>query len=124
MTRALVVDDSRAMRMVLTRILTESGFDVLQAGDGRQALETIDREAGSIKLVLVDWNMPNLNGLDFVKCVRARPDLRGLLLLMVTTETEPEQMIRALNAGVDEYVMKPFTREALEDKLRLLGVLQ
>jgi two-component system chemotaxis response regulator CheY len=122
--KALVVDDSRAMRLILSKALTGWGFDVAQAPDGKQALETMDREGGSIQLVLVDWNMPELSGLEFVQRVRARPVFKDVRLVMVTTETEMEQMARALEAGADEYVMKPFTKEAVQDKLRLLGVLE
>jgi two-component system chemotaxis response regulator CheY len=118
MTRALVVDDSRAMRMILSRTLAESGFDVLQAADGKEALATMEREGASIGLVLVDWNMPELTGLEFVERVRAKPAFNSVRLVMVTTETEIEQMVRALDAGANEYLMKPFTREAVVDKVR------
>jgi two-component system chemotaxis response regulator CheY len=122
--KALVVDDSRAIRMILSKTLTESGFDVAQAPDGRQALKTMEREGGSIHLVLVDWNMPEMSGLEFVQWVRTRSAFDHVRLVMVTTETEMEQMARALEAGADEYVMKPFTKEVVQDKLRLLGVLE
>jgi len=123
MSRALVVDDSRAMRMILSRTLAQSGFEILQAANGREALEIMDREGSSIGLVLLDWNMPELTGIEVVEKLRAQSALNGTRLVMVTTETEVEQMARALEAGADEYVMKPFTREAVEDKLRLIGVL-
>jgi two-component system chemotaxis response regulator CheY len=123
MSRALVVDDSRAMRMILSRTLAQSGFEVLQAANGREALEIMDREGSSMSLVLLDWNMPELTGIEVVEQVRAQSAFNGVRLVMVTTETEIEQMARALEAGADEYVMKPFTREAVEDKLRLIGVL-
>ena len=123
MSRALVVDDSRAMRMILSRTLTESGFEVVQAANGREALEIMDREGASIGLVLLDWNMPEITGIEVVEKLRAQSAFNGVRLVMVTTETEIEQMARALEAGADEYVMKPFTREAVEDKLRLIGML-
>jgi two-component system chemotaxis response regulator CheY len=78
----------------------------------------------TLSVILVDWNMPEMNGLDFVKTIRADPRYREVPLMMVTTETEIEQMYRALEAGANEYVMKPFTDEVIADKLRLLGVLQ
>lgn len=77
-----------------------------------------------LSVILVDWNMPEMNGLDFVKAIRADPKYCDVPLMMVTTETEIEQMYRALEAGANEYVMKPFTDEVIADKLRLLGVLQ
>ena len=123
MSRALVVDDSRAMRAILSRALVESGFEVVQAANGREAIETMDREGLSIHLVLLDWNMPEISGIEVLEKLRSRSELSGVRMVMVTTETEIEQMARALEAGADEYVMKPFTREALEDKLRLIGML-
>ncbi len=124
MHKALVVDDSRAVRIILSRILAESGFDVVAAADGKEALALMDREAGGLQLVMVDWNMPELSGLEFVRAVRARPEFNGVRLLMATTETEIEQMARALEAGADEYLMKPFAPEAVQDKLRLLGMME
>ncbi len=124
MNTALVVDDSRAMRMILSRTLTESGFEVLQAADGKAALDQMERSGGSFQLVMVDWNMPELSGLDFVLAVRSRPEFNSVRVMMVTTETEIEQMSRALDAGADEYLMKPFTPDAIKDKLRLLGMAE
>jgi two-component system chemotaxis response regulator CheY len=123
MPKALVVDDSRAMRMILSKTLAQSGFDVVQAANGREALETMEREGAAIGLVLLDWNMPEVSGIEVVERLRSQSAFKGVRLVMVTTETEIEQMARALEAGADEYVMKPFTREAVEDKLRLIGVL-
>ncbi len=123
MTRAMVVDDSRAMRMILSRTLAESGFEVLQAANGREALDRMERD-GAFQLVMVDWNMPEMSGLEFIRAVRARPEFRTVRLFMVTTETEIEQMTRALDAGADEYLMKPFTPDSVRDKLRLLGLAE
>ena len=118
---ALVIDDSRAMRMILRRILTDCGFDVLEAGDGAEALEVVRR--GPVpQLALIDWNMPVMNGLEFVCAVRANREWRDMTLMMVTTESEHGQIVRALAAGAHEYVIKPFTFEAILDKLSLLGL--
>ena len=124
MTRTMVVDDSRAMRMILGRALRDAGFEVLEASSGREALERLEQEGPSFRLVLVDWNMPGLTGLEFVEQVRRQPAWNGVRLLMVTTETGVDQITRALTAGADEYVMKPFAKEALTDKLRLLGLIE
>jgi two-component system chemotaxis response regulator CheY len=118
--QAMVVDDSKAIRMILSRSLSEMGYDVCSAADGAEALSLM-REG--ISLILVDWNMPRMNGLDFVKQLRADPRYSPVTVMMVTTETEVEQMVKALEAGANEYVMKPFTKEIIEDKLRLLGLL-
>lgn len=109
--------------MILGRTLSRFGYEVFSAANGRDALDLIDRSGLEPSVVLVDWNMPEMNGLDFVKSLRAMPKYRNVPLMMVTTETEIEQMYRALEAGADEYVMKPFTDEVIADKLRILGVL-
>lgn len=124
MKKALVVDDSRAMRMVLQKTLGQFGFDVVQASNGREALDVMSSQAGAVGLVLVDWNMPEMTGLEFVQSLRGQPAFDSVQLMMVTTETEMEQVSAALEAGANEYVMKPFTHEAIEDKLRILGVIQ
>lgn len=122
--QALVIDDSRTMRMVLARQLQQLGYEVLQAGDGQEAIEVLEsrKDDGLPVLATVDWNMPVMNGLDFVKAVRADTGLRDLTLMMVTTEAEHGQIVRALAAGAHEYLIKPFTSEALVDKLDYLGL--
>ncbi len=124
MAKAMVIDDSRAMRMILANTLSELGFEVCQAGNGTEALAVAERENGKISLFLVDWNMPEMDGLEFIKRVRSDPRYSTVPLMMVTTETEMQQMIIALEAGANEYVMKPFTKEIIADKLRLVGALQ
>ena len=118
--KALVVDDSRAMRTILKRALVGSGFDVVEAKDGEDALEQL-RHRGPMDLALVDWNMPVMTGYELICEVRAKPELNAMSIMMVTTETETEQVTRALEAGANEYLMKPFTEDALREKLLLLG---
>lgn len=122
MPKALVVDDSRAIRMILSRTLKELGFDVREATNGKEALAVIEAEGTDLTLLLADWNMPEMNGMDLLKQVRQRPDLSSLTVVMVTTETELDHMAAALEAGANEYVMKPFTTEILVEKLQLVGV--
>ena len=119
--KALVVDDSRAIRLILSHIMRELGFEVAEARHGREALQHLQLHADT-SVALVDWNMPEMNGFDLVVAVRQDERLRGTRLMMVTTEAEMAQMSRALEAGADEYVMKPFTKDVIEDKLRLLGL--
>jgi two-component system chemotaxis response regulator CheY len=95
---------------------------VCQAANGREALVAAN-ESPKLDLFLVDWNMPEMNGLEFVKHIRATPRFAQTPLMMVTTETETSQMVAALEAGANEYVMKPFTKEIIQDKLRLIGAL-
>ncbi|MBX7100404.1 MAG: response regulator [Myxococcaceae bacterium] len=118
--KALVVDDSRAIRIILRKALAVEGFEVLEAADGRQALAELSK-SGPIDLALVDWNMPIMNGYELIKEVRAKPDLDRMAIMMVTTETEAAQVQRALEAGANEYVMKPVTPDVLKEKLLLLG---
>lgn len=121
--RALVIDDSRTMRMVLARQLTQLGFEVFEAGDGQQALDALGACGADLPvLATVDWNMPVMDGLSFVQSVRTRPHWRAITLLMVTTEAEHGQIVRALAAGAHEYLIKPFSPDALVDKLDLLGL--
>jgi two-component system chemotaxis response regulator CheY len=119
--RALVVDDSRAVRIIIREILREMGAEVVEAGDGRQALEQL-RQNPEVELILVDWNMPVMDGLEFIRVVRSQHCYDGVRIVMVTTETESEQVTRALNAGANEYVMKPFNKEVLVAKLGLLDI--
>lgn len=121
-SRALVVDDSRAMRSILTKILARLGFDVLQATDGVEAIATL-ATSPRVQLVLSDWNMPEMDGLQFVKTLRANPKFADVVVVMVTAETHTKQMLTALSAGANEYIMKPFTAEMVEEKLRMLQVV-
>ena len=120
--RALVIDDSRAMRRIVTNILEGLGYEVRDAGDGRQGLDVLD-EGWVPELATVDWNMPVMDGLQFVFAVRANPAFRQVTLMMVTTESETGQIVKALAAGAHEYLIKPFTADAMRDKLALLGLL-
>jgi two-component system chemotaxis response regulator CheY len=119
--QALVIDDSRATRRIVGLYLKELGFDILEAGDGQQALDALV-EHGLPDVVMVDWNMPVMNGLDFIKAVRADKANRDLPIIMLTTETEMERMALAFLAGVNEYIMKPFSRTMIEEKLSILGI--
>jgi len=118
--RALVVDDSRAIRVILRQMLAELGYEVSEARHGREALLHLQGHPDT-GVALIDWNMPEMNGLELVEAVRADARLAHVKLMMVTTETEMAQMARALEAGADEYVMKPFTKAVIDAKLRLIG---
>ena len=119
--RALVIDDSRAVRAFIRPILRELNLDVAEAGNGQEGLDRL-QEHPDIGIVLVDWNMPVMDGLQFIQKVRADKSFDSVRIIMVTTETESEQMNRAMAAGANEYVMKPFTRDVLIAKLSLMDV--
>lgn len=118
---ALVVDDSKAMRMVLKKIMSEVGYEVSEAGDGSEALIRL-KEIDGVDLMLVDWNMPIMNGLEFVRAVRENSTYDEVPLMMVTTEDGMDKIVEALEAGANEYVMKPFTPESIIEKLEILGL--
>jgi two-component system chemotaxis response regulator CheY len=120
--RALVVDDSRAIRSIIGKAVRELGFEVHEAGHGGEALAKLG-ELGKVDLMLVDWNMPEMNGFDFLVAARQNPAWKDTVIMMVTTETEMSQMQRALEAGANEYVMKPFTVDILRAKLQLVGLV-
>jgi two-component system chemotaxis response regulator CheY len=103
-------------------MLAEIGLEADEAGDGRQALAVLSR-TGAPDVVLIDWNMPEMDGLELVRSLRAERAYDGVPLVMVTTESEMERVLVALEAGANEYLMKPFTREGLLSKLELLGVV-
>ena len=120
--KALIVDDSKAIRIILGRILRELGYEVCEAVDGNDALKVIESEKAAVHLVLADWNMPEMNGLDLVKHLRQNPELSSLKVIMVTTETEVDHIVSALEAGANEYVMKPFTKDIIRGKLEMVGI--
>jgi two-component system, chemotaxis family, chemotaxis protein CheY len=120
---ALVVDDSAIIRKIVTGYLTKWGFEVTQACNGSEALDSLKAMVRA-DLVLLDWNMPVMDGLSFVRAVRAEECYADLPLMMMTTNTEMENVAEALEAGANEYLMKPFTGEMMREKLELLGFLE
>jgi len=121
--KAIVIDDSRAIRTILGGMLREMSFETSEACNGKEALLCL-RANDPPALALLDWNMPEMNGYEFLKRVRANRSFDKMRIIMVTTETEITQVERALEAGADEYVMKPFTRDVIREKLQLLGVIE
>jgi len=119
--KALVVDDSRAMRSILKRAMSDNGFEVMEADNGRHALDYVGAN-GPVDVVLVDWNMPEMNGLEFVSRVRAESKYDHMRLIIVSIESDQNHVQEALAAGCDEYLMKPFSDQALSDKLEMLGL--
>jgi two-component system chemotaxis response regulator CheY len=119
--RALVVDDSRSMRTIILKQLKELGFEVYEAENGQQAMSRL-HEVKNIHLVLLDWNMPEMDGLEVLSLIRSEPSYKDVRVMMVTTESEMSRVATALDAGASEYLMKPFDREALLEKLILLGL--
>jgi two-component system chemotaxis response regulator CheY len=119
---ALIVDDSTTMRMILKAHLKKLGFEVTEAVNGRDALDRL-KAMVTADLVMVDWNMPEMDGLDFVRAVRTEAVYASLPMMMVTTNTDRSHVQQALEAGANEYIMKPFTADMIREKLDLLGLL-
>ena len=118
--RALVIDDASAMRELLRMMLEATGFEVQEAVDGQDGLERL-AAMECPDLVLVDWNMPRMNGLQFVEALRADSAYDSARVMLVTSESQIDHVLSAIQAGANEYIMKPFTPESLRDKLTILG---
>ncbi|MEN3038898.1 MAG: response regulator [Candidatus Kryptonium sp.] len=119
MKRALIVDDSKAIRQIERKYLEELGFYVLEAENGEEALQILN-ENSDIDLILLDWHMPIMNGYEFLKKMRENPAYSHIKVMMVTTENQQKSVIDAIMAGANEYLMKPFDKEMLETKIKYL----
>lgn len=120
-TRILVVDDMSTMRKVVSKILKEIGFtDITEAADGIQAWEAVNTAQSPFGLIISDWNMPNCTGIDLLKRVRADQRVKKTPFVLVTAEAEQHQVAAAVTAGVDQYVVKPFSKDQLQTKLESL----
>ena len=120
--RAFVIDDSRSIRSLLAKILKDLEIEVTQAVNGKDALDRLEEEEAAPDLIFVDLNMPTIDGFEFLKRVRQQDAYEETRIVVVTNETDMERIVNVLEAGADEYVMKPFTKDVIVDKLGLLGV--
>ncbi|HIZ89678.1 MAG: response regulator [Mucispirillum sp.] len=112
----ITVDDSSTMRRIIKNTLQKLGFEtILEAGNGLEALEVMSKN--KVDMIVTDWNMPEMDGLTFVKAVRAKDEYKDLPILMITTEAAKEDILTALRSGVNNYVVKPFTPETLQEKV-------
>lgn len=114
----LVVDDSATMRRIVINSLQRIGYsDTVEAGDGQEALAKFD---ASVNFIITDWNMPNMSGTEFTKVLRSRPDGANVPVLMVTARSVKEDILTAMEAGVNNYIVKPFTPQVLKEKIDAL----
>ncbi len=120
--KAIILDDSRTMRRLLSNYIAEFASDIVEAEDGMVGLEQLEKNA-PLDLALVDWDMPRMNGLEFVEAVRANPSYAEMKRLMVTSHNTLEDMGEVLMAGAADFLMKPMTEEMIRDKLQILGVI-
>jgi len=119
--RALIVDDSRAARMFIGRAVRSLGYTTVEAEHGLAALELL-AQIDRVDVMLVDWNMPVMDGLEFVKEVRKKREFSAIPILMISSESDPKMMARALIAGTDDYIVKPVDAEVLSERLAALGI--
>ena len=120
--KVLIIDDSRATRSMIRMMIQKIGPETCEAENGKEALDVL-KQNWPLELALVDWNMPVMSGYEFICEVRKNPTYNDLKLMMVTTETELEQVVKAMEAGANEYLMKPFTKDMIEEKLNILGLV-
>ena len=121
MKRCLIVDDSKVIRMVARKILQELGFETEEAADGQQAVDACKRQMP--EAVLLDWNMPVMDGIEFLKTLRAMPGGTGPIVVFCTTENDIKHIQEAIEAGANEYIMKPFENEIIQSKFSQVGLL-
>jgi len=124
--KILVVDDMAAMRKILKTLLAQLGYkNVDEAEDRKQALEILRQNPNKYGLVITDWNMPNMTGIELVQAIRSDEKLKHLPILMVTAEAKKENVLAAIKAGVNNYIVKPFTAETLKEKIeKIFSALQ
>jgi two-component system chemotaxis response regulator CheY len=115
--KALCADDSRIIRRLIQQALDVLGFDMLEAADGREALDLVEAGHEEIDIVLLDWNMPNVNGFEVLRTLKGDPRYQRIPVMMVTTESERENIVKAIQAGASHYVTKPFTPEDLASRI-------
>ncbi len=114
--KILVVDDFSTMRRIVRNVLKQLGFEnTVEAEDGSRALARL--QEGGFGFIVADWNMPNMDGLELLKAVRQDPALKSMPFLMVTAEAEKEKVVAAIQAGVNSYIVKPFTAEVFKEKM-------
>lgn len=118
---ALIIDDSRTTRAIIARLVKGLGYEISEAGDGLAALAHLQVH-GPADIAFVDWNMPEMSGIEFVQHARKTPDYNSMKIIMVTSENEISAVSTALEAGANEFLMKPFTKEMLEEKIALLSL--
>jgi two-component system, chemotaxis family, chemotaxis protein CheY len=117
--KVLVVDDSNVMRQIIKKTLKELGFaDITDAEDGAAGFKKLGE--GAFDLVVSDWNMPKMTGIEFLKAVRADAGLKATNFLMVTSEADKEKIMEAVEAGVSQYIVKPFNANQLEEKIQAI----
>jgi len=123
--KIMIVDDSLSMRKIIGNVLKQLGFkaeDLIEATDGEDAWQKLQQNKDDVKIIFLDWNMPKMNGYDFLRLVRKHPEFNDVKIIMVTTETAKPKVIEALKAGANNYIAKPFSKDVLKQKLEKLNI--
>lgn len=115
--KILSVDDSAIVRIMIKKGVEAMGYDCLEASDGQEALEVLGQKYKEISLILLDWNMPGMNGMEFLNIIKADTRYKGIPVMMVTTESEKASIVKAIQSGVTNYMLKPFTEEDMKKKI-------
>ena len=115
--KAIVADDSRLIRGIIEKTAASIGFEAVQAGNGREALSLLEASSGEINLVLLDWNMPLVSGIDVIRKMRGDDRFKKIPVLMISTESEEDRIQEAIRAGAQGYLTKPFTADQLTDAI-------
>ena len=115
--RIMSIDDSGATRVFIRNAVDVLGFEFLEAADGKQGLEVLEKEEGNVDLILLDWHMPEMNGIEMLKILKSTDLFKDIPVTMVTTETERDSVFEALQRGANNYIMKPFSQEDLIGKI-------
>lgn len=116
--KALIVDDSMVTRNIIKKFIEPMGYNALESGNGKEALDLLERQAHEVELILLDWNMPVLNGYETLKCVKEKKAYKDICVIMISTESEDDMIDQALAAGANGYLAKPFTEDEFIDKIR------
>ncbi len=117
--KVVIVDDSRVIRTIIEKAVTSIGYETLQAGNGKEALDLLEDNAEKVDLVILDWNMPVLNGWEALKAIKKNKTYEHICILMVSTESEDEKINQAFEGGAHGYLTKPFTPEELIEKIQI-----
>lgn len=116
--KVLIVDDSMVTRSIIAKYVASMGYDALEAGNGQAALDLLEKQAQEVDLVLLDWNMPVLNGYDTVKRIKEKDVYKHICIVMISTESEDDKIDQALAVGANGYLAKPFSEEEFVEKIR------
>lgn len=116
--KAIIVDDSLVIRNIIEKAIKPMGYDAEHAENGKVALELLKKHANEVELILLDWNMPVLDGYETIKCINEKEDYKHVCIVMISTESEDEKIDQALAAGAHGYLAKPFTEEELAAKVQ------